>query len=194
MQSLHNRSIAGKKAIIKILAAMFVSLIVCFGNNAAYGARKKVQTLQQYNIKRYIRLVEIRNNIPRGLLAAIAQVESSYRPFAVNFAGESFISPNSSQAAGRIRKALNSGKTNIDIGVMQLNYRWHASAFNNVEEMLNPVKNIQYAAKLIKQLYHKHGNWQQAIAYYHSSIPNHNIKYKQKVMSCWLGIGKVKNS
>ena len=77
---------------------------------------------------------------------------------------------------------------------MQLNYRWHGSAFNNVEEMLNPVKNIQYAARLIKQLYHKHGNWQQAIAYYHSSIPNHNIKYKQKVMSFWLGIGKVKNS
>ena len=43
------------------------------------------------------------------------------------------------------------GVTNIDVGCMQLNYRWHNKFFSNLSEMINPIKNVDYGAKVFKK-------------------------------------------
>ncbi len=37
-----------------------------------------------------------------------------------------------------LTKLSNSGKTNVDVGCMQLNIKWHAKYFSNFSEMLSP--------------------------------------------------------
>ena len=68
---------------------------------------------------------------------------------------------------------------------LQLNYRFHSKAFANIQEMLNPKNNIEYAAKLLIRLKKQHGTWYAAICNYHSSKPDHQRKYSYKVVMKW---------
>ena len=68
---------------------------------------------------------------------------------------------------------------------MQLNYRWHKGAFNSLDDMFDPEKNIQYAAKFVKELYGRHQNWEDVIKHYHSNKKKFNVPYYQKVSKVW---------
>jgi uncharacterized protein YcfJ len=91
------------------------------------------------------------------------------------------------EAAKTIKNALNSGITNIDIGIAQINYRWHGDNFKNIEKMINPATNIEYAAKLLSSLFKQHKTWHKAIRHYHSANPDHHRRYSRKVVIAWLG-------
>ena len=129
------------------------------------------------HIKSIIEKAEIQNKIPKGLLAAIAKVESGNKEYAINVGGSSIYASSLAKALSFTKSKINSGVTNIDLGVMQLNYRWHGNQFASLEEMLTPEKNINYAARLLKSLYDQHGNWQNAIRHYHSANLKHSRKY-----------------
>lgn len=139
-------------------------------------------------VKSIILESEKKNKIPKGLLAAIAKVESGNRSYAINTGGKSIYSSSLQEAVSIAESKINSGTTNIDLGVMQLNYRWHGKEFSNLKSMLTPKKNIEYAAILLASLYQKHGNWQKAVRYYHSSKAKHNRVYSRKVAMVWLEI------
>lgn len=138
------------------------------------------------DIKRLITRAEIQNKIPRGLLSAIAKVESDHKEYAINVGGRSVYTDSFTTAVSIAKSKINAGITNIDLGVMQLNYRWHGDQFASLEEMLTPEKNINYAASLLKSLYDQHRNWQKAIRHYHSSNLEHSRKYSRKVAMVWL--------
>ncbi len=138
------------------------------------------------DIKSLIAKAEIQNKIPRGLLGAIAEVESSHKSYAINLGGRSIYASSYSEALSEVKKQVSLGKTNIDVGVMQLNYRWHRKSFSSLEDMLSPKTNISYAASLLKSLYNQHGNWQQAVRHYHSANLKHSRKYSRKVSMIWL--------
>jgi len=138
------------------------------------------------NLKNFIQKVEFENQIPSGLLQAIAKVESGYHPYAVNVAGRPVIAKNIIQATAVIEEALSSGIQNIDIGLMQINYRWHGEKFQSYTEMLNPKTNIKYAGALLAGLYRQHGSWHKAIRYYHSANSVHHRKYSRKITIEWL--------
>lgn len=125
---------------------LFLSLLI-LSNTGAYAT--DLTSSSGYWLKKYIYAVEQKNRIPRGLLSAIALVESDFNPYAVNIEGKPINANNKSEAVKTIKNALNSGITNIDIGIAQINYRWHKDNFKNIEEMINPTTNIEYAAKLL---------------------------------------------
>ena len=128
------------------------------------------------------------NKIPSGLLLAIATVESGSEPYALNIQGKSVIGRNKREAVDLIHEALANGITNIDVGVMQLNVRWHRENFGSIEEMLEPKKNIEYAASFLLTLYKKYGNWHRAVRFYHSSRAEYYRKYSRKITLAWLGV------
>jgi len=163
---------------------LFLCLFI-LGNTGAYAT--DITSAKGYWLKKYIGAVEQKNRIPSGLLSAIALVESDFNPYAINIAGKTVILSNQEEAAKTIRTALNQGITNIDIGIAQINYRWHGDNFRNIEEMINPVTNIEYAAKLLSSLFKQHGTWHKAIRHYHSATPYHHRKYSRKVVIAWLG-------
>lgn len=134
-----------------------------------------------------IGLAEAKYQIPTGLLTAIAKIESSVRPYALNIGGRSMLNLSKSEAATIASEKIKQGVTNIDIGVMQLNWRWHGNQFANVEEMLDVSVNVGYAAKLLRDLYKQHNDWHKAVRYYHSATGEHHRKYSRKVVLCWLG-------
>jgi hypothetical protein len=145
-------------------------------------------------ILRLISDVEAEYNIPSGLLSSIAKTESNLEPYALNISGRSMRFQDKDAALQAIHQSLDKGITNIDIGVAQVNYKWHQHNFNNLEDMLLPKSNIKYAAKLLSKLKQEHGDWHKAIRYYHSANPDHYIKYSRKIVLCWLSNNKLTNS
>jgi hypothetical protein len=134
-----------------------------------------------------IQKIEKEHEIPSGLLAAIASVESGLKPYAIGVSGKSVKASSKEEAKKIIKQYLAKGITNIDIGIMQINWRWHSKEFNqNLDDMLNPSQNIIYAAQLLKSLHVKHQSWQKAVRHYHSAKNEYHRKYSKAVLVSWL--------
>ena len=201
--SLFRRSVSQFLLFVSIaLAAKFNTLIVAY-----YSVKHKLHLLllviiasgvspvfaysvEQENrqeIQELISAAEERHNIPAGLLYSIAKVESRLKPYALNVEGKTLNFASTTETIQELTELLEEGITNIDVGVMQLNWRWHSQYFSSIEEMLAPSTNIDYAGKLLKSLYEQHGSWQKAVRYYHSATPYHHRKYSRKVIMAWIG-------
>jgi hypothetical protein len=122
--------------------------------------------------------------VPYDVLIAIATVETGRNdqpwPWTVNFGGEGHWYDTASDAARGVDQAVRDGATNIDLGCFQLNYRWHASAFTSIEDMLDPAQNATYAAEYLSRHYANTGDWARAAAAYHSGSPEHAKAYQAK--------------
>ena len=136
------------------------------------------------NLKEIIANVESEYGIPDGLLAAIAKVESKTKPYAVNARKKSHYFTTKDDAADFIETKLKKGYKNISIGCCQLLYAAHKRNFNNSpKNMLDPEKNIRYAAKFLKKLYTSHGSWEIAVKRYHSVIGLKADRYYKRVLT-----------
>ena len=178
--------LSGNRLVFKGIqrTTLLLSLLILW-NTGVYAT--DINSVNGYWLKKYIAAVEQRNEIPRGLLSAIVSIESGFNPTAINIEGKTVIINDKSEAIKIINNAVKQGVTNIDIGIAQINYRWHKDNFKNIEEMINPTANIEYAAKLLSSLFKQHGTWHKAIRHYHSANPNHHKQYSRKVVIAWLG-------
>lgn len=126
----------------------------------------------------------LQTGVPHSVLVAIATLESGRNnkpwPWTVNFGGEGRWFDNRAEAAASAEQALRDGATNMDIGCFQLNYRWHASAFISLEDMLDPSRNATYAAEYLSRQYSQTGDWALAAAAYHSATPDRARVYQHK--------------
>lgn len=146
-------------------------------------SKKSKHSFSKNDCKAFIKQMEIDNKIPEGLLMAIAAVESEHNPWAINCAGVSR-SFTSHEAAKKFVVDLRSqGKVDINIGILQINYGAHKTMFKTAEEVLNPTKNITYAAKYLAQLKKQYGSWQRAVCFYHSPDVRCQNIYLKKVMN-----------
>lgn len=147
-----------------------------------------------------IKIAEQKRLLPLQLLLAVAYVESTKKstsmpwPWTVNLAGNSKYFMTKIEAINFVKNQLNEGKTNIDIGCMQINYKYHSKAFDSVAEMFDPLHNVAYATTFLLSLYERFGTWSDAIRYYHSSVPDKHLKYQESVMKAWDKISTVSNN
>lgn len=125
--------------------------------------------------------------IPKGLLSAISLVETGTGgaawPWTVNEGGNGMHFKTRAEALAYLEAAIARGVTNIDVGCMQLNYRWHSKGFKTLEEMLDPVRNTTYAALFLLELQKRLGTWELATAHYHSTDADRGARYVEKVVS-----------
>ena len=140
------------------------------------------------SILKLITTAETKHCIPSGLLLAVVKTESNLNPLALNIHGKAFFFVDKDSVLSTINKAIASGIVSIDIGLAQINYKWHGENFTSVESMLSPELNIGYAARLLSKLKITHRDWHKAVRHYHSANSTHNQKYSRKVVACWLGI------
>ena len=164
----------------RIITLCTVMTIFCGWNVSQASSREEILTIISQKEQAY--------NIPSGLLLAIAKTESNLKPLALNISGYSVLPQDKSSALKTIRKALNKGINNIDIGIAQINYKWHQDKFDSIESMLLPELNINYAASLLDALKTQHGDWHKALRHYHSAKPSYHRDYSRKVVLCWLGV------
>ena len=137
---------------------------------------------------------EVRHGLPENILLSISRVETGYQkvdgvrrawPWTLNAGGDSAYFHTKDAALKSLKKRVKQGVTNIDIGCMQLNFRWHKKFFKNLSDMMSPEKNVDYGARFLNRLYKRHGSWEKAVKYYHSSKSKFNVKYYKKVRAVW---------
>jgi hypothetical protein len=127
-----------------------------------------------------------RHKIPFRILEAVSSAESGREgggflwpwPWTVNVAGKAQFFNLREQAAEFVNQAIERGQTNVDIGCMQLNWRYHGAAFKDPNAALQPATNVEYAAKLLAKEYQISGTWADAVARYHSRRAHHAADYR----------------
>jgi soluble lytic murein transglycosylase-like protein len=112
-------------------------------------------------------------DVPLGVLYAVGLTETgvkgSLHPYALNVEGRTIITYTQADALREFNKARRQGKKLIDLGCMQVNFHYHGENFNSPAEMMEPEKNIIYAARFLKTLRASEGSWAAAVARYHAS-------------------------
>lgn len=150
--------------------------------------------------KDVFQVVENKLCLPTGLLKAIAICESSKwevnklspHPWAVSVNGVPAYFQSKEEAVDEIKRLQKQGVENIDVGYMQINLYYHGKEFSSIEEAMDPIKNIEYGAKLLKQLRARSSSWIEAVSKYHSKRAVLGTKYSEKVIQVWRAIRNEK--
>jgi soluble lytic murein transglycosylase-like protein len=116
--------------------------------------------------------------IPVEVLLAVSHVESGFHPHAINMSGESFF-PSSEREA---RRLLLRSRSNVDIGLMQVNWGYWGDKFGlSKSELLDPQLNVLVGAEILEHCVRVSGSWWKGIALYHSSDDARQREYARKV-------------
>jgi soluble lytic murein transglycosylase-like protein len=103
-------------------------------------------------------------------------------PYALNVDGKTVLAADLRDAVGQFREAKNKGAKLVDLGCMQINHRYHGDHFASVEAMFDPARNVDYAARFLKELRAREGNWTMAVARYNAG-PNNTIAQRRYICS-----------
>jgi len=124
------------------------------------------------------------HGVPLGVLYAVGLAETgrgdSLRPYALNIDGRAVYDIGKEEALRQFAQARAAGIRLIDVGCMQINHHFHAAQFASVAEMLDPARNVDYAARFLIRLKAREGSWTMAVARYHAG-PNNDPAQKRYV-------------
>lgn len=142
-----------------------------------------------------VQQAERAQGIPPGLMHAVALAESGRWvaaerttqawPWTVTSSSDHFFLPSMAGALQKVRELQAMGRSNIDVGCMQVNLGYHGHAFASVAEALEPATNVAYAARFLKQLREETRSWDRATARYHSADPARGKAYRDRVYRLW---------
>ena len=122
--------------------------------------------------------------VPLGVLYAIGLTETgrrgSLQPYALNVDGKPYYPETATAGAARFMTETHRGARHIDVGCMQINHRYHGKEFQSLRQMFEPFHNVRYAAKFLKALRAREGNWTRAVARYHAG-PTNRAAHKRYV-------------
>jgi Transglycosylase SLT domain len=141
------------------------------------------------------RQAERAHALPAGLLLAIGRVESgrwdSERgrvvpwPWAVDAGGDGTLLDSKDAAIAHTTALRNAGTRNVDVGCYQINMASHPAAFTDLQQAFDPVANADFAGRFLAELHTHLGNWDDAVAAYHSAQPDLGTPYRQTVFANW---------
>ena len=113
--------------------------------------------------------------IPPDLLLAIAITESGRAgapwPWTLDIDGRSEYFPDRQATVQAAEDAVRAGHTRVDIGPMQIDWRYHGAMFPSLAAITHPFMNIAAAGRILARLRARTGHWWTAVADYHSAIP-----------------------
>jgi Transglycosylase SLT domain len=142
-----------------------------------------------------IATAERASDIPSGLLAAIAHVESGRPdpgpgavqswPWTIDVGGDGRFFATKAEAIAATAALQEQGIASIDVGCLQVNLAFHPTAFANLQEAFDPLANALYAARFLRLLFSQSGDWPAAVAAYHSQTSEVGAVYQGKVLSVW---------
>ena len=138
-----------------------------------------------------IKDVEENYNIKKDLLQTIASVESGRYiskvgklpwPWTVQSNGKGKYYKTKEEAVNAVKNLQAQGITNIDVGCMQINLKYHGQSFSSIEEAFDPKNNVAYSAAFLQKLNKKNNNWQKSAMQYHSKNIRRGTNYKNKLV------------
>jgi hypothetical protein len=123
--------------------------------------------------------------IPPHLLLAIAITESGRHgapwPWTLDVDGQPAYLAGRRALMRAAEEALRAGHTRIDIGPMQVDWRYHGAMFPSLAAVTRPFMNIAAAGHILARLHARWGHWWLAVAAYHSAIPKLGRPYMWRV-------------
>jgi hypothetical protein len=109
------------------------------------------------------------------VLAGIALNESGLNgrawPWTLNIAGRGFFFKTRENAYRVVQSLIAHGRSDFDVGIMQINWGYHARRFASPWDALAPATSIRVAEEILNENYSKTHSVAKAIAYYHSANP-----------------------
>lgn len=141
---------------------------------------------------------ETRWHLPEGMLQAIGLVETGRIdqatgqrgpwPWSANAGGTGYVLASQQEAAAVVLYLRARGVASVDVGCFQVNLRDHPHAFGSIQEGFDPDANADYAARFLRELYARYGDWPAAVGAYHSGDGERARVYRAKVMQAWHGL------
>ena len=139
------------------------------------------------------------HGIPSDVFYAVALAESGKRiehlrelrpwPWTLNVHGDGRFYPSRRAATLALREALATGRRSVDIGLMQVNWRYHQKALGELDEALAPYRNLRVAAAILTTCYKSRRDWWAAVGCYHApNNPHRAERYRERVRTIWHGI------
>lgn len=126
--------------------------------------------------------------VPLSVLRAISLAETGRKqaggfrpwPWTVNMEGQGHWFDTEDEARAYVFQEYRRGARSFDIGCFQINFKWHGTAFDSIEEMFDPKENALYAADFLSRLYAEKGSWSAAAGAYHSLTPEFADSYRDR--------------
>ncbi len=142
------------------------------------------------------RVVAAEHDIPYTILYAIALTESGRTlngnhihhpwPWTLNVAGRGYFYASRQAAWHALNTFLASGERSIDIGLMQVNWRYHQQKLGDSWQALEPYHNLRVAAVILRHCYEQRRDWWAGVGCYHS--PSNSLRaqrYRSRVVGHW---------
>ena len=145
-----------------------------------------------------------RYHIDPKLLYSISLVESAVKadtksgkesmvqpsPWTLRTLRKPYYAQSREDAEKLLLKLLQVNKS-VDIGLMQINSRWHAHRVKNVTDLLDPETNVSVAAAILSELIDRYpNNALEVIARYHSGQPARGTWYAKHVLRVYENVSK----
>jgi soluble lytic murein transglycosylase-like protein len=140
--------------------------------------------------------------VPPAVLYGVALQESSFLfnhaggrhalpwPWTLNVAGRPARLATRPQAEERLHAVLRSGIRNVDVGPMQINWRYHQDRLGSVRRALDPYWNLRVGAELLAMHYAASREWPVAVGRYHApSDSRRAARYASQVFDRLRRIG-----
>jgi hypothetical protein len=117
-----------------------------------------------------------KNSVPAWFLYGIAMQESNMLfgrralpyPWTLNVKGQGKRYKSYDEALSALRGYVSSGLKSVDIGCMQVNWRWHGDRLQTLERALDPYSNIDAGAQILRVEFVATGDWFKAAMRYHA--------------------------
>ncbi len=123
-----------------------------------------------------VSLAAQRYQIPLAVFYAVGLNETGahgrLQPFSMNIDGRPTASASLPEALARFQRAKAQGARMIDIGCMQINHHFHGARFGSLEAMFDPARNVDYAARFLRELKGRERTWTMAVARYNAGPDN----------------------
>ena len=134
--------------------------------------------------------------IPSDLFYAIALAESGTRvaaqnalrpwPWTLHVHGEGRHYPSRWAATLALKEAIAQGQTSVDVGLMQVNWRYHQSKLGYADVALDPYHNLHVGAAILSDCYRSLDDWWAAVGCYHApKAPQRAARYRDRVRKIW---------
>jgi hypothetical protein len=140
--------------------------------------------------------VAVTNGIPPAVFYAIALTESGRKvptlnavrpwPWSANFGGRGRFFNSRREAWRAIQDYIGKGHRSVDVGLMQVNWRYHHLQLRSVWRALDPHVNLMIAADILTACYLRLGDWWKSVGCYHAPTnAKHASAYRDRVRGHW---------
>lgn len=100
---------------------------------------------------------------------------------------------NGAEAEAFVKRMFAMGYRNLDLGMMQVNWKVHGKHFANIASAFDPTLNLDYAVRYLLE-HRETRDWWGSVGRYHSGTPYYANSYVRNVYNMYLRIHRVNNN